>query len=156
MCHVTNQKLCINRRDHHICLYNPLSSDRVRLPAFTLDNFLDTHQKCKFVVSCELKNPSSIGLAIQDGLYLEKLMFWNLGDEEWATFVEEPMRILDITSYKGGFCVLDGDLQFMQFDKENARGSPHNELLAFSQSSTEHDLRKNKIVVVFTTDFFRH
>ncbi|KAE8125434.1 hypothetical protein FH972_020241 [Carpinus fangiana] len=107
--------------DHHICLYNPLSSARIRLPAFTLDNFLDTLRKRKFVVSCEPKNPRSIGLAIRDGRYLEKLMFWNPGDEEWTTFVEEPMRILDITSYKGGFCVLDGDLKFIQFDHEHVR-----------------------------------
>jgi hypothetical protein len=72
-------------------------------------------------VSCEPKNPRSIGLAIRDGRYLEKLMFWNPGDEEWTTFVEEPMRILDITSYKGGFCVLDGDLKFIQFDHEHVR-----------------------------------
>ncbi|XP_059442214.1 uncharacterized protein LOC132174597 [Corylus avellana] len=110
-------------RDRHICLYNPFTRARIRLPAFKLDNYLDHRRKRKFLLSCEPKNPRSIGLAICDGRYLEKLMFWNPGDEEWTTFVEESMRIVDITSYKGGFCVLgDGYLKFIQFDTESV---PH-------------------------------
>jgi hypothetical protein len=37
--------------------------------------------------------------------------------------------------------------------REFARDSPHNVLLAFSQSYVKHDLRKNKIVVAPTTFF---
>lgn len=101
--------------DHHICLYNPFSSARIRFPALTLDPTLDT-QKRKFVFSSEPTNQSSIGFAIRVGRYLEKLMFWKPGDEEWTTFVEKQM-IVDIISYRGGFCVLDGDLKFIQFDE---------------------------------------
>jgi hypothetical protein len=39
---------------------------------------------------------------------------------------------------------------------ENVRGSPRSVLLAFSQFYVKHDLRKYKIVVAFTTVFFRH
>jgi hypothetical protein len=42
------------------------------------------------------------------------------------------------------------------FQKENAKGSIRNVLLAFSQSYIKHNLRKNKIVVTSTTGFFRH
>jgi hypothetical protein len=44
----------------------------------------------------------------------------------------------------------------IQYFMENARGSPLNVLLAFSQSYVKHNLRKNKIVVASTTSFFRH
>jgi hypothetical protein len=40
--------------------------------------------------------------------------------------------------------------------KENAKGYPCSVLLVFSQSYVKHDLRKNKIVVVSTTSFFRY
>jgi hypothetical protein len=39
---------------------------------------------------------------------------------------------------------------------KNVRGSLSSILLTFSQSYVEHDLRKNKIVVAFTIDFFKH
>ena len=39
---------------------------------------------------------------------------------------------------------------------ENARGSPLSVLLAFFQFYVEYDLRKNKIAVASTTEFFRH
>jgi hypothetical protein len=42
------------------------------------------------------------------------------------------------------------------FKKENARDSPHNVLLVFSQAYIKHYLRKNKIVMAFTIGFFRY
>ena len=39
---------------------------------------------------------------------------------------------------------------------ENARGFPSSVLIAFFQSYVKYDLRKNKIVVVSTTGFFKH
>jgi hypothetical protein len=39
---------------------------------------------------------------------------------------------------------------------ENVRGSPRSVLLTFSQSYVKHDLKKNKILVVSTTGFFRY
>ncbi|XP_059442208.1 putative F-box protein At4g22660 [Corylus avellana] len=119
-----------HRGDHHICLYDPFSNARIRFPAFTLDNFVSidpTRRKFvvsidptrrKFVVSCDPKNPRSIGLAVRNGRYLEKLMFWKPGDGEWTTFVVQQWRIFDITSYEGGFCVLDGKLKRIEFDHE--------------------------------------
>jgi hypothetical protein len=40
--------------------------------------------------------------------------------------------------------------------EENVRDSLHSVLIAFSQSYVKHDLRKNKIVMAFTTPFFKH
>jgi hypothetical protein len=39
---------------------------------------------------------------------------------------------------------------------ENARGSPRSVFLVFSQSYIKYNLRKNKIIVASTTDFFKH
>ncbi|XP_059442210.1 F-box protein At2g17036-like [Corylus avellana] len=109
---------CSSGRDrkyhaHHICLYNPFSRARIRLPAFKLDHSLDT-QKRKFVLSSEPGNPSSIALAIRDGKSLEKLMFLKPGGKEWIV-VDMRMWVVDVISYKGGFCALDWHRNLIQF-----------------------------------------
>ena len=65
-------------------------------------------------------------------------MVLKLGDEEWTTFVEESMHIVDIY-YKlpGGFCVLDDDLKFIQFD--------------FDLGTIVHDLRLNHVSSSYPT-----
>ncbi|XP_059442213.1 F-box protein At4g35733-like [Corylus avellana] len=109
-----------NRKNlaHHICLYNPFSNARIRLPAFTLDQSLDTLNR-KFVFSSQPTNPTSIALAVRDGRFLEKLMFLKPGDEEWTTFVngiEKRIWVMDIICYKGGFCALDWYENIIQFE----------------------------------------
>jgi hypothetical protein len=54
------------------------------------------------------------------------------------------------------FGLMQFDFIVQYFALENARGSPHSVLLAFSQTYVKLDLRKNKIVMAFTTGFFRH
>jgi hypothetical protein len=60
------------------------------------------------------------------------------------------------------FIALDVCLVSWKCSSENVyialivRGSSLIVLIAFFQSYVEHDLRKNKIVIVFTTGFFRH
>jgi hypothetical protein len=99
---------------HHICLYNPFSRARIRLPAFTLDHSFDT-QKRKFVLSSEPTNPSSIALAIRNRQSLEKLMFLKPGGKEWIV-VDMRMWVVDVISYKGRFCALDWHRNFIQFN----------------------------------------
>jgi hypothetical protein len=65
-------------------------------------------------------------------------MFYVRLEKHQENLREEPLAFSLIISY---------------IYKENARGSPHNVLLTFSQSYVKHDLRKNKIVVASTTDF---
>ncbi|KAE8038001.1 hypothetical protein FH972_010549 [Carpinus fangiana] len=89
---------------HYIFLYNPLSRARIRLPFRLPDHW---QREIKFVLPSKQTNPAPSPIALVIG---KKIMFWKSGDEEWTRLVDIPfgkIRLVDIISYKGGFCAID-------------------------------------------------
>nr|QEE59959.1 hypothetical protein [Betula platyphylla] len=111
---------------HHIFLYNPLSSARIQLPTFKLNNSSNS-MHTKFVLSAKQREPSSIALGILEKMersFKEKMMFWKAGDEEWTPIVppfEKRMSFADIISYKGGFCAIGLCGEVTQFELNPVR-----------------------------------